>query len=609
MSGKTKYKGPIAWMANNHVAANLVMAIILIGGIFGIIKSKQEVFPEFSLDVISVQVPYPGASPTDVEQGIILALEEAVRGLDGVKKVTSTSVEGMGTASVEILQGEDPETVLADVKNAVDRITSFPEEAERPLVKLLAPKARVISLILSGNEDLSELHKMAEMVRKDLLDHKEITQVEVDGIPPLEISIEISKETLDKYKITLNQVAASIRAASVDLPAGSVKTSAGEVLVRVSDRKINAEEFSDIILRSELGGSKIRLGDIADIKDTFAETDQESFYNEKRAVRVTAYRVGNETPKQVADVVKKYEAQELKHKLPKDIETATWQDDSELLSGRIKLLNTNAFYGGILVIFILAMFLRLRLALWVSLGIPISFMGAFFLMPVMGASINMITLFALIVTLGMVVDDAIVIGENIYHKMQEGLPKIDAAIQGTQEMAVPVVFSILTTMVAFAPMLFVPGVMGKIFYLIPVVVILVLVFSLFEAFFILPSHLANHTGDDFINKKRGPISKIQKIVSDGLDTFINGPYKSALSKILKFRQVAFAVSIVILLVSVGLIAGGFLPFKFFPSLEGDLVMVTATMPFGTPIDDTKKVSDELERAAHAAIKKNGGNKI
>ncbi len=606
-NNNVKIKGPIAWMANNSVAANLVMAIIIIGGLFGLMRSKQEVFPEFSLDTITVQVPYPGASPNDVEQGIILAVEEAVRGLDGVKRIKSTASEGMGTVTIELLQGEDPDNVLADVKNTVDRITSFPEDSEKPIVKLLAPRARVISIIIAGKRDLTELHKIAEMVRKGLLAKKDITQVEIDGIPPLEISIEISQDTLDAYNLTLNQVAMAVKTASVELPAGSVKTSAGEILVRVSDRKIRGDEFESILLRSDIHGSKIRLGDIAEIKDGFAETDQESYYNGKRAVRVTAYRVGDETPKKVSNAVKEYK-KELVHQLPKDIETALWQDDSELLTGRIKLLNTNAAYGGILVVFLLAMFLRLRLALFVALGIPISFLGAFFLFPVFDISINMITLFALIVTLGMVVDDAIVIGENIYHKMQLGLPKLQAAIEGTREMSVPIVFSILTTMVAFAPMLFVPGVMGKIFYLIPLVVILVLGFSLFEAFFILPSHVANHTGGD-LEKRTGPLSRFQIWVNDALDKFINGIYKNTLMRVVRFRQISFAVAITILLLSVGVIMGGFLPFKFFPNLEGDLVRVTATLPFGTPLDETRKVQRELERAAKYVIDKNGGDKI
>jgi multidrug efflux pump subunit AcrB len=603
-------KGPIGWMATNSVAANLLMAIILMGGLVGILKSKQEVFPEFSLDTISVQVPYPGASPEETEQGIVLAIEEAVRGLDGVKRVKSTAGEGVGSVTVELLLGENSDTVLADVKGAVDRITSFPEEAERPIVKLLAPRARVISIVISGDRKLKELHEIAELARTDLLAVPDITQVEIEGVPALEVSIEIPQDTLDSYGLTLEQIAMAVKTSSIELPGGSVKTKGGEVLVRVTDRKKSGHEFGDIILRSDLSGSKVRLGDIAIIEDGFQETDSASFFNGEMAVRVTAYRVGNETPKEVSQAVRKY-AEILGKQMPEGIETTIWQDDSELLTGRIELLTKNAMYGGILVVLLLALVLRLRLALWVALGIPISFFGAFFLMPGMDVSINMITLFAFIVTLGMVVDDAIVVGENIFHKMQQGLPKMQAAVEGAREMAMPITFSILTTMVAFAPMLFVPGVMGKIFWLIPLIVILVLGFSLVESFFILPAHLLHHTGKvvDDPNKKRGPFALIQHGFSGGLDAFVEKVYRPGLVRLIRFRYIVVAAAIAILLGTIGLVLGGIVPFKFFPSLEGDLVQAMVQMPYGTPVEETIKVQKILEKSALDAIEKSGGKKI
>lgn len=600
-------KGPIGWMANNAVAANLLMVIILLGGIIGVFKTKQEVFPEFSLDTIQVQVPYPGASPEETEQGIVLAIEEAVRGLDGVKRVTSTAAEGSGMVTIEILSGEDAETVLQDVKNAVDRITSFPEEAERPLVKLLAPRSRVISLVIAADRELKELHESAEMARSDLLAYPEITQVEIEGVPALEISIEIPQDTLESYGLTLEQVAQAIKTASIELPGGSVKTSAGEVLVRVTDRRKRGTEFENIIVRSDLNGSRVRLGDIATIRDGFAETDAASFLNGHRAVRVTAYRVGDETPRAVSAKVREYE-KILRTKLPDAFTVQIWQDDSELLTGRIDLLTKNAMYGGILVVLLLALILRLRLALWVSLGIPISFLGAFFLLPALGVSINMLTLFAFIVTLGMVVDDAIVVGENVYHKMQQGIPRIQAAVEGAREMAMPITFSILTTMVAFAPMLFVPGIMGKLFYLIPLIVILVLGISLLESFFILPAHLAHSTGKD--NEKRtGLFNRFQAFTSNSLDGFIDKAYHPVLNGMVKGRYIVLAGSVSILLLTLGLVLGGFVPFKFFPSLEGDLVRATAELPYGTPVAETIKVQKVLEAAAQKVIEKNGGQKI
>ncbi len=621
-------RGPIAWMARNSVAANLAMAIVLMVGLFGVFKTKQEVFPEFSLDTILVQVPYPGASPEETEQGIVLAIEEAVRGLDGVKRVTSTASEGMGAVTVELLLGANGDKVLADVKNAVDRIISFPENAEKPIVSLLARKSRVISLILSGDRDLRELHRVAEMARSDLLaikaedrksgilekivtlisgtEGKGITQVEIEGVPPLEVSIEIPRDTLEAYGLTLEQVAREVRAASIELPGGSVKTKGGEVLVRVADRRKSGYEFGDIILRSSLDGSRIRLGDIATIKDGFEETDQASYYNGQRAVRVTAYRIGKETPDSVSSLTRAY-AEELARKLPKGITVALWDDDSEKLESRMNLLFKNAILGFVLVFLLLAMFLNIRLAVWVSLGIPISFMGAFAVMPTTDVSVNMITLFAFIVTLGMVVDDAIVVGENIFQKMQEGTPKLRAAVVGCKEMAVPITFSILTTMVAFAPLLFVPGIMGKIFRFIPIIVILVLGFSLVESFFILPAHLSHSKGAE---KKARPglLDRFQGLVARLLGLFTEKLYFPVLKIHIRLRYIVVAVALATLAVSAGLVAGGFVPFRFFPSLEGDVVNVTAELPYGTPVERTIRVQKILEAAADRALASFGGKR-
>lgn len=609
---RDKASGPIAWMANNSVAANLLLIMILMAGYLTITaKVKQEVFPEFSLDQVSITVPYPGASPAETEQGIILVVEEAVRGLDGVKRVTSTAKEGVATVNVELQLGTNGERALADIKNAVDRIITFPEEAEEPTVSLATMKSRVISLIISGDRELMELHRLAERAREELLAKNGITQVTIDGIPPLEVSIEIPQPTLERYGLTLSQVAREVRAASIEIPGGSVKTSAGEVLVRVADRKKAGHEFADVILRSSLDGSKVRLGDIATINDGFEESDTASYFNGNRAVRITVLRVGDETPKSVASIVKDYR-EEMSRWLPPGISVNVWQDDSELLTGRINLLVKNATYGLILVFVLLTMFLNLRLAFWVALGIPFSFAGAFFLMPSADISINMISLFAFIVTLGMVVDDAIVIGENIFDKIRQGMPKMEAAISGTREMAMPVVFAVVTTMVAFAPLFFVPGVMGKIFAMFPFVVVAVLGFSLLESFFILPAHLS-HTQDESsfrpLRYLSRPIEYVQDKVSGGLERFTAGVYKPFLQLLLKYRYITLASSLAVVIMSASLVISGIVPFNFLPKIEGDLVQVTAKMPFGTPVERTRQIQQDLENAANKALEENGGQKV
>ncbi len=599
--------GPIAWMARNPVASNLLMVALLVGGVFALLSLKQEIFPEFELDMVTIQVPYPGASPAEVEQGIVLAIEEAVRGLDGVKYVRSTSAESMGAVTVEMLLGADPDKVTADVKSAVDRISSFPEEAERPTVSLVSRRRPVVDLVIAGEQSEATLHAIGEKARAELLASPAITQVDLVGVRALEVSIGIRQETLEAYGLSLEEVARQVGAASVEVPSGGIKTEAGEVLLRVSDRKRSVSEFASIVVRSTAGGADVRLGDIATIVDGYAETDQATYYDGKRAVRLTAYRVGDETPAGVSEAVHAY-ADELRAELPANISVQIWDDDSEMLTQRIDLLMRNAQFGLVLVFVVLALFLRLRLAFWVALGIPISFLGALLVLGGTTISINMITLFAFIVTLGMVVDDAIVVGENVFEMMQGGMEPLEAAIRGAKEMAVPVTFSILTTVAAFSPLFFVPGVMGKIFGLIPAVVVTVLLVSLIESFFILPAHLGHMDPN-----KRGRISaaveRVQNAVARGLAWFTAHPYRRTLDWAVRNRYLTLALGIALLVISLGIVAGGRVPFTFFPRLEGDVVVASARLPYGAPIERTLVVREALEKAAEEAVQASGGDGI
>jgi multidrug efflux pump subunit AcrB len=600
--------GAIAWMARNPVASNLLMFVILLGGLFTMLRVKQEVFPSFELDIVGISVPYPGASPAEVEQGVVLAVEEAVRALDGVKRVSSTSSEGMGNVSVEVLLGEDPDKVLNDVKSAVDRVASFPEEAEQPTIALLQGRQTVVSLILSGDLDLATLHRVAEDVRLKLLDAEDITQVDIEGVPPLEVAIEVPRENLEKYGLTLDDVAAQVRLASLELPGGAVETAGGEVLVRVSDRRKSADEFARIPLRGTAGGAIVLLGDIATVRDGYADTKQESYYDGRRAVRLVAYRVGDETPKAVAAAVHEQVAA-LRAELPPTVHVDTWDDDSVILADRIELLTRNGAMGLVLVLIVLALFLDLRLAFWVGLGIPICFMGAFLVMPMLGLSINMITLFALIITLGMVVDDAIVIGENAFEKMQSGMPRMRAAIEGAREMSVPVTFAILTTIAAFSPLFFVPGVMGKIFRLFPAVVIAVLLFSLLESFFVLPAHLAHGEERRAARGVMRVVDAPRRWMSGLLEGFTDGPYRRWLGRTLELRYAAFATGVAGFVVAVGLVCSGIVPASFFPIIEGDVVTASVRLPYGAPLQQTRTVREQLEAASAEALAEVGGQDI
>ncbi|MED5374528.1 MAG: efflux RND transporter permease subunit [Myxococcota bacterium] len=603
---KARQTGPIAFMARNPVAANLAMLILMIGGLLGLTRVKQEVFPAFELDTVSITVPYPGASPDEIEQGIVLAVEEAVRAVDGVKRVTSLSSEGVGSVSVELLLDADPQQATADIKNEVDRITSFPDDAEEPTVKLLSTRSKVIELVIaapgeagdSRDGDLATLHQVAETTRAALLAKEGITQVEITGVPELEMAIEVPRERLDAYGMSLEQIAAQVALSSVELPGGELETRGGELLVKLDDRATGAQHFADIRLKG-LGGAEVRLGDIADIRDGYADDDLAFYYQGSRAVQLTVYRVGDETPQTVSDATHEVLA-EIEPTLPGELAFVVWDDDSEMLRGRIDLLVRNARMGLLLVLVVLALFLDLRLAFWVGMGIPITFLGTFFIMPGLDLSVNMVSLFAFIVTLGLVVDDAIVVGEAAFQRHEDGMPWAEAATAGASKMMVPITFAILTTVAAFGPLLFVPGFIGKIFGVIPLIVISVLVFSLVESFFILPAHLA-HDGGFFNARIFRPINRARELVGGRLKAFIEGPFERQLRFVLEGRLIAVAAASALFIVTVGLVASGKVPFSFFPKLESDSVSVSARLPFGPAEQDVRRVRAELERSLNATI--------
>lgn len=596
--------GALAWMAKNTVAANLLMGLLIIGGLIMSARVKQEVFPEFDPDFVTVSVVYPGASPEEVEQGIVLAVEEAVRGIDGVKRVTSTAREGTAAIQVELLTGADLDAVQNDVKVAVDRIASFPEEAERPIVTAAPNIRNVIAVIVYGEHAHEVLRQTAERVRAGLLAETPVTQTELSGVPPREIAVEVDQRTLRAYGLTLDQIANTIRAASVELPGGAVRAAGGEVLVRTTERRDLGPEFAGITVISRPDGTRVSLGDIAEIRDTFAETDQEAFFDGQPAVRLNVYRVGDQTPVQIAEAVEDYVAGLV---LPEGIRLATWDDQSEIYSDRISLLVRNAGMGLVLVMIVLGLFLEIRLAFWVMLGIPISFLGAFLLMPLFGASINMISMFAFLLVLGIVVDDAIVVGENIFEQRRQGKPFLQAAIDGVQEVAAPILFAVATTVATFGPLLFVPGFTGKIFGVIPVIVIAVLMLSLVESLLILPAHLAHGSREAW-----GPIgwlNRQQRKFSHGLDRFIERAYVPFAHFIAKNRYLVAAAALAVLVMTVGLGAGGFIKFGFFPKIEGDLTRASIRLPIGAPVDESRAIGRRLIEAAERVLERHGGDAI
>ncbi|HCH62949.1 MAG: hypothetical protein CL927_17440 [Deltaproteobacteria bacterium] len=604
--------GPISWMARNTVAANLLMVVVLMLGLAGVLSIKQEVFPDFELDLVTVAVPYPGASPNEVEQGIILAIEEEVRGLNGVKRVSSSAAEGIGTVAVELMLGEDNNAILADVKAAVDRIATFPEDAEKPMVSLASGRREVVSLVLSGDQSLSSLHELAEDVRRRLLADERVTQAELFGVPPLEVSIEVSRAQLEAMGLSLDDVSRQITLASLELPGGEVESRGGEFLVRVSDRKRTAQDFADIVVRGTASGGKVLLSDIATIRDAYQDIDLAYFFEGNPAVRLTAYRVGDETPASVAQAARDL-AEVLRAEVPSTVAVNIWKDDSVMLDERISLLVRNGVMGLALVVLVLALFLDLRLAFWVALGIPLSFAGAFILAPMWGVSINMVSLFALIVVLGLVVDDAIVVGENIYELEQQGRSRIEASIEGARQMSIPVTFAVLTSVAAFAPLLFVPGFMGKIFGIIPVIVISVLLFSLLEGFFILPAHLGhapNPNPSRLVKGLQWAVSRthapVRKWFAERLQRFTDGPYHDLVRALVAARYTTLALATASLIFTIGLLQAQIVPFAFFPKLEANNVSVNVRLPYGSPEAAALRVRGVLERELDQTIAAFGG---
>lgn len=596
--------GPIAYMAQNPVAANILMVLLIVGGLFTLPSIKQEVFPEFQLDIVSISLPYPGASPEEVESGAILAVEEAIQGIDGIEEIQAYALEGSGRVVAELSNDVDPQKVLNDIDSAVGRITSFSKDIEKPVISLASNRREVLSLVVYGELDERALYEISERMRNELLQSPEITYVEVTGIRPFEISIEVSRQKLRRYALTLEEVAQKIRSDSVELPAGGIKTQEGEILVRVDQRKEWGSELSRVVLRKNGEGAELRLGDVAEIKDDFKDVDQRALFNGKPSVIVKVFRVGSQTPITVSNAVKEY-IEKRQGLLPQGVKLAVWNDSSENYAGRVDLLVRNAKTGLVLVILILGLFLDFRLSFWITLGIPISFLGALLFLPWFDVSLNMVSLFGFILTLGVVVDDAIVVGESVFQEREAGVPPVRAAIDGTLKVSGPVTFSVLTTIIAFMPLLFVPNVMGKIMRVLPLVVVSILSLSLIESMYILPSHLA-HTNLDEPKGLLRFLFRFQKWFARLLDLFIQKIYAPILHFLMKSRYVTLALGLSCIFFTVGLVQGRRVKFIFLPRIDSDVIEASLALPFGSDVSRTEELTHRLQLAAEATLEELGG---
>ena len=591
-------KNIIRWFILNTVAANLLMVFIIIAGIFTLSRLRMEVFPDITIPIINVSVVYPGASPEDIEESICVKVEEQVQGINGLKRITSSSNEGYGSINIEVENGYDIDEVKDEVKSQVDAIISFPDDAEKPTIRSFDGQPEVITIAVHDHVDEASLLNIAEKVRDEVSELPNITQTRL-GKKPREISIEISENTLQKYGISFDYVANKIRTSSMDVPGGAIETYDGEILIRSKGQAYTGEEFGIIPVLSLADGSTVFLRDIAEIVDGFQDVEYDIKFNSEPALLIRVYRTGEQNALDIADAVHGY----IKKKnpvMPPGVSLTTMKDESVILRGRIELLTENAYLGLGLVLIVLALFLKPKLAAWVSLGIPISFMGGFWLLPLFDVSINMISLFTFILVLGIVVDYAIVVGENIHIYLKRGLSGVDAALEGAYQVAKPVIFAVLTTMVTFSPMILVEGALGKIWKIIPVVTILVLMFSLIESLTILPAHLAHMKINEAKKKNRFSQwwSDIQMGIHNWLQGFIKNKYTPVLELALKNRGNTVAIAISIFILTVGLVASGFIRFNFFPPLEADIVIAGVEYPEGTPVSLTKVGLDQIEKSAY-----------
>jgi len=586
----------IDWFARNPVAANLMMFMILAYGLYAVkFKIPLEVFPAFEQEVININASYPGASPYEMEQGIALRIEEALADLEGIDHLLTTASEGSAQVRVEVNSDYPFDPFLNEVKSRIDRITGFPEGTEKPIVERLVRKRELISVVLAGALSEKELVKQAKLVRDEIAALPGISQTEITGLRPYEIAIEVTPETLEQYQLSLEQIAQAIRQHSQDIPAGKIKTSQGEIRIRTLGQAYYQADFEKITLISRKDGTHIRLKDIAIIKDGFTEDPLYAVFDNQRSALIEVYRTGTQSAIQVSETVKTY-IEKKQAELPDGVVLTYWKDRARIVKARLDTLTKSAWQGMALIFLMLALFLRPSVALWVSLGIPISFMGALGILPELGVSLNLVSLFAFIIVLGIVVDDAIVTGENVYSHLQKNPNSLEAAIKGTQEVSIPVTFGVLTTMAAFLPLMMIEGRRGDIFAQIPMIVIPVLFFSIIESKFILPAHM-RHIHPKQNRKDENWFIRFQQVIARGLEKFVEYIYQPILKQALHFRYATLSLFIVMLTISAALIMSGQFKFTFFPRVQSEYVRVNLVMQEGTPIEITTKHAQHIKEQA------------
>jgi multidrug efflux pump subunit AcrB len=569
------------------------MAILLLGGIYSAFTIKKEVQPAVEVDIITVGVSFLGATPEDVEEGVLIKIEEAVQDIEGIKEMISTAVRNYGSVRIEVESDYEVLDILDQVKNRVDAISTFPDNTEKPVYTRAQFEMQVMMVTVSGEVDERTMKEFAKQIRNEVVALPGVTRADVIGGRDYEISIEVSEFTLQGYGLTLAEVAQAVRMGSLDLPAGSIRSDSGDIMVRTKGQAYVGRDFENIVVRTNSDGTRLLLKDIATIRDEFVERDRFSEFNGEPAFSIQVFSVGNQSELEIAEKVKNYIAKK-QETLPPGIHVTTWADTSYYLKGRLDMMLKNMAYGAALVFLILALFLRLKLAFWVMVGLPIAFMGAFFLMPVFDVTVNMLSLFGFILVLGIVVDDAIVIGESAYTNMRAKGHSTDIIVEGVMKVAVPATFGVLTTIAAFVPILMVTGVTGQFFEAVGWVVTLCLVFSLVESKLILPAHLVHMKVKHYEKDTHNFFVRFQRFFSEGLHHFVDDFYAPLLEKALKRRYLTLSIFVSALILSIGLLMGGLLRFVFFPDIAADFLQVSIEMNEGTPPASTHEALRRIQ---------------
>ncbi len=597
--------GIIAWFGRNHVAANLLMLMMIFGGLFSLPTIQQKTFPDITVDIINISVAYLGAAPEEVEQGVCVRIEEEINGLNGIEEISSSAAEGACGVTAEIISGYPVDRALSEIKNAVDSITTFPDETEKPIVSHFETRRTVLQIAISADTSEKSLKVYGQRIRDSIANLPNVTQVDLKNARDYEVSIEVPEQNLRRYNLTFDEVVEAVRSGSLDRPGGSIKTGAGEILLRTKGQAYVGRDFEEIVLRTETDGTRLLLSDVATVVDGFDDEDRYALFDGNPAVSVKVFRIGDQKVLQLVEDVQA-ELDRLRGILPDGLSLTVWENSANTLRDRLRILLSNGIGGFVLVFVVLAIFLRLKLAIWVSIGVPLSIMGALFAFPHADISIDVISLFAFIMVLGLLVDDAVVVGENVHRHQQEGGDPLEAAIAGAQEVTVPVIFGVLTTIVAFGPMIFAPGAFGDIFSVIGLSAVLCLIFSVIESQFVLPAHLGHmkpprqhHESADSIS---GRWHRFQNVMAGSLTRIASERYKPLLERALENRYSVIAGGVGILAIAFATVAFGIfgakMNFSFFPPIESDYVTAQLVMPQGTPIETTERAARELLDSAH-----------